>query len=163
MLSKVGRQAGYFLRNRGGTPAFFYAWATRDGCRLKSLCETQYLNWTSETRVWGQGWAPDHRGQSRCLLCILPLLPFPELHFLLPRFIATAPPPTSSAPVYTILKESTQRIGSLHNCYLKHINQNAYFISLCGFKQFIWILILIKTNIWGKGTIECQGHVWPVL
>lgn len=90
---------------------------------------------------------------------------YPSLSYpsFCPQFRSHCPSPTSSAPVYTILKGSTQRPGSLHNCYLKHINQNAYFISLYSFKQFILMLILIKTNIWGKGTIEYQGHIWPIL
>lgn len=114
--------------------------------------------WTKhETRAWGKGWVPDHRGQSRCLLCILPLLPFPELSPS--SYPGHCPSPTSSVPVYTILKGSTQQTGSLHNCYLKYINQNVCFISLYSFKQFI----LIKTKIWGKGTIEYQGQIWPIL
>lgn len=125
-----GRPAGYFLRNRGGTPAFFYAWATRDGCHCKSLSETQYLNQTYEARteflITGV----------RADVCFASSPCYPS------SCGSHCPSPTSSAPVYTILKGSTQRTGSLHNCYLKHINQIAYLISLYSFKQFILILIL---------------------
>lgn len=154
------RQAGYFLFWGIGVALLLSFMLGPPGMAVTLKAWVKPSIWTKHLSQGPSSWS---QGSEQKSALPPPLATLPWAILPLTQFPSHCPSPTSSAPVYTILKGSTQRTGSLHNCYLKHINQNAYFISLYSFKQFILILILIKTKIWGKGTIEYQGHIWPIL
>lgn len=75
-----------------------------------------------ELNIWDkglmQGQSSWSQGSEQMFALHPPPATLPWVSFLSPTVSYHCPSPTSSAPVYTILKGSTQQTGSLHNCYL---------------------------------------------
>lgn len=113
------RQAGYFLFwGTGWHSCFLLCLGHQGWCHLESLSETQYF----ELNIWDkglrQGQSSWSQGSEQTFALHPPPATLPWVSFLSPTVSYHCPSPTSSAPVYTILKGSTQQTGSLHNCYL---------------------------------------------
>lgn len=127
MLLRRGKLGIFFSEEQVGTPAFFYAWATRDGVTLKAWVKPNI--WTKHLR---QG--PDARAEFlitgvRADVCSASSPCYPSLSILpLTNSFLPLPLPDFLCPSLHNLEREHPANWKFAQLLLKHINQNAYFI-----------------------------------